>query len=152
MNKRPSNTGRFGSFLSRKPSPVAAPGSQTAPIANEKRLLISAREHELTAVISEERNKRQQAEEKISQMSVEVEELSTTLFQQANEMVSTERQARAKLEERAQVFETRCEVLEEKVRILEKRDADKRRRLERLEEGLKRCERVRNLLQSGAGR
>ena len=61
-----------------------------------------------------------------------MEELSAALFEQANEMVADERRARAKLEER--------------VGELEKRDAEKRRRLERLEGAMGRIERVRNLL------
>ena len=65
-------------------------------------------------------------------MSVELEELSAQLFQQANEMVSTERRARAKLEER--------------VEVLERRDGEKRKRLERLESALKRIDRLRALL------
>jgi predicted RNase H-like nuclease (RuvC/YqgF family) len=77
---------------------------------------------------------RQQAEGKVSAMSTEIEDLSTQLFQQANEMVADERRARAKLEER--------------VEILEKRDSEKRKRLERLEMALKRIDRVKGLLGS----
>lgn len=65
-------------------------------------------------------------------MSGEIEDLSVQLFQQANEMVATERKARAKLEER--------------VEVLERRDGEKRKRLERLETAIKRIERVRGLL------
>lgn len=72
------------------------------------------------------------AEGKVSQMNQEVEDLSVQLFQQANEMVASERKARAKLEER--------------VEMLEKRDIEKRKRLERLESALNRIERVRGLL------
>lgn len=79
---------------------------------------------------------RQQAETKITQMSGELEELSAQLFQQANEMVATERRARARLEER--------------VEVLEKRDAEKRARLERLEGAIRRIERVHGLLK-GSG-
>lgn len=68
----------------------------------------------------------------MSATSKEVEELSASLFEQANEMVADERRARAKLEER--------------VDELEKRDREKRRRLERLEGAMARIERVRNLL------
>lgn len=68
----------------------------------------------------------------MSAMSSELEELTATLFSQANEMVAEERRARAKLEER--------------VELLEKRDKDKRRRLERLENAVQRIERVRGLL------
>ena len=65
-----------------------------------------------------------------------MEDLSATLFQQANEMVATERRARAKLEER--------------VEVLEKRDTEKRQRLERLERALMRIERVKGLLASSS--
>lgn len=77
------------------------------------------------------------AEGKVSQMNQEVEDLSVQLFQQANEMVASERKARAKLEER--------------VEMLEKRDVEKRKRLERLESALNRIERVRGLLAPPAG-
>lgn len=70
-------------------------------------------------------------------MNQEVEDLSVQLFQQANEMVASERKARAKLEERVQ--------------ILELRDGEKRKRLERLEKALVRIERVRALLAPPAG-
>lgn len=49
-------------------------------------------------------------------------------------MVATERKARAKLEERVQV--------------LEKRDSEKRRRLERLEKAIERIERVRMMVKN----
>lgn len=49
-------------------------------------------------------------------------------------MVATERKARAKLEERVQV--------------LEKRDSEKRRRLERLEKAMDRIERVRLMVRN----
>jgi hypothetical protein len=65
-------------------------------------------------------------------MSSELEELSASLFAQANEMVAAERRARAKLEER--------------VVILERRDVEKRVRLERLEKALMRIERVKGVL------
>jgi predicted RNase H-like nuclease (RuvC/YqgF family) len=87
---------------------------------------------DLAAQLAKEQDLRQQAEGKVSQMSHEIEDLSASLFQQANEMVATERRARAKLEER--------------VEILERRDTEKRERLERLERALKRIERVKGLL------
>jgi predicted RNase H-like nuclease (RuvC/YqgF family) len=77
------------------------------------------------------------AEGKVSQMNQEVEDLSVQLFQQANEMVASERKARAKLEER--------------VETLEKRDTEKRKRLEKLESALQRIERVRGLLAPPGG-
>lgn len=92
----------------------------------------SRRESDLAAALAKEHELRQKAEGQANQMSVEIEELSVTLFQQANDMVAEERRARAKLEER--------------IEILEKRDTEKRQRLERLEGALKRIERVRGML------
>ena len=77
---------------------------------------------------------RQAAESKVSQTNDEIEELSAQLFSEANEMVATERKARAKLEER--------------VMVLERRDKEKRTRLEVLESRLGRIERVRGMLKN----
>ncbi|KAI0897773.1 hypothetical protein F4806DRAFT_376769 [Annulohypoxylon nitens] len=89
-------------------------------------------ERDLLEELSRERELRARAEGKLNDTSKEVEELSATLFEQANEMVATERRARAKLEER--------------VTVLERRDVEKRDRLERLEGAMERLERVRALL------
>ncbi|XDG02229.1 hypothetical protein ABKA04_001844 [Annulohypoxylon sp. FPYF3050] len=89
-------------------------------------------ERDLLEELSRERELRARAEGKLNDTSKEVEELSATLFEQANEMVATERRARAKLEER--------------VSVLERRDGEKRDRLERLEGAMERLERVRTLL------
>lgn len=89
-------------------------------------------ERDLAAALSREQVLRQQAEGKLDEASGELEELSQQLFEQANEMVATERKARAKLEER--------------VAVLERRDVEKRKRLERLEGAMGRIERVRGLL------
>lgn len=86
----------------------------------------------LQANLETERALRLRAESNLNQTQSELEELTATLFGQANEMVAEERKARAKLEER--------------VKVLEDRDGEKRRRLERLEAALKRIERVRSLV------
>ncbi|KAK6071783.1 ribosomal protein L32 [Seiridium cupressi] len=88
---------------------------------------------DLMEALSREQSLRLAAEGKLDETSKEVEELSATLFEQANEMVATERKARAKLEER--------------VGVLEKRDVEKRGRLERLEGAIGRIERVSRLLE-----
>ncbi|KAJ9637705.1 hypothetical protein H2199_007196 [Coniosporium tulheliwenetii] len=90
--------------------------------------------HALMAALANEQHLREQAETKATQMSAEIEDLSVTLFQQANEMVAEERKARARLEERIQMFE--------------KRDRERTKRLDRLEEALTRIGRVRGLLGS----
>lgn len=83
-------------------------------------------------MLEAERKARLAAETSLSQAHSELEELTTQLFSQANEMVANERKARAKLEER--------------VEVLEKRDGEKRRRLERLEKAVGRIERVRGMV------
>lgn len=93
------------------------------------------REEDLVAALTREQTLRQAAEGKLDEASGELEELSAQLFMQANEMVATERKARAKLEER--------------VEVLERRDGEKRKRLERLEGAVQRIERVRGLLAPG---
>lgn len=82
--------------------------------------------------MSREQNLRKAAESRLSQANSELEELTAQLFSQANEMVAEERKARAKLEER--------------VEILERRDGEKRKRLDMLEKAIERVERVRGLV------
>lgn len=83
-------------------------------------------------MLTREQSLRQAAESRVSKTNEELEELSAQLFTEANEMVATERKARAKLEER--------------VAVLERRDQEKRTRLEVLESRLGRIERVREML------
>ncbi|CAH0024255.1 unnamed protein product [Clonostachys rhizophaga] len=87
---------------------------------------------ELLRALSREKLLRKEAEGRLTATSKEIEDLSVSLFEQANNMVADERRARAHLEER--------------VGELEKRDVEKRRRLERLETALARIEHVRSLL------
>jgi len=82
--------------------------------------------------LAKEQAARLEAEKKVEQASGELEDLTAQLFEQANEMVASERKARSKLEER--------------VAILEQRDKDKSRRLEKIEAALSRIERVKALL------
>ncbi|KAK0636218.1 hypothetical protein B0T17DRAFT_595754 [Bombardia bombarda] len=92
---------------------------------------------ELLEALSREQTLRLRAEGRLSDTSREVEELSVTLFEQANEMVAAERRARA--------------LLEERVETLERREAEKKKRLERLEGAMERIERVRKLLEETEG-
>jgi len=126
QSREPSTPGimqtRFG-FLGRKLSTADIPSPTTSS---------TRKESDLQAALVKEQRMRQQAEGKANQLSSEMEDLSAQLFEQANEMVATERRARAKLEAR--------------VEILESRDNEKRKRLERLEGALKRIDRVKQLL------
>lgn len=110
--------------------PSSAPADQTGHSNNNNN---NNRENaELLTMLTREQSLRQAAESRVSQTNEELEELSAQLFTEANEMVATERKARAKLEER--------------VAVLEKRDREKRTRLEVLESRLGRIERVREML------
>ncbi|KAM0801928.1 hypothetical protein BDR22DRAFT_145844 [Usnea florida] len=107
--------------------PSSAPADQTSHTNNRENA-------ELLTMLTREQSLRQAAESRVSQTNDELEELSAQLFTEANEMVATERKARAKLEER--------------VAVLERRDKEKRTRLEVLESRLGRIERVREMLKS----
>lgn len=122
----------------------------------------ASRERELEASLVKEQTLRIAAEKKAKDVSAEIEELSASLFQQANEMVATERKENAALSEKIQALEAQAEErsmtedgcrlqrenvkLRDRVQVLEKRDADRRRRLEKLEAANERIEKVRTLL------
>lgn len=121
---------RLSSFLSpRKSTPNMRPESLSNLVPPS-----TPREADLAAALKREEAARQAAEGKLDEASGELEDLTAQLFQQANEMVANERKARAKLEER--------------VVVLERRDGEKRARLEKLENAVGRIERVRGLLSS----
>lgn len=115
---------RLSAFLTPRKSTQNLQQSPPSPSATD-----------LAAALTKEQALRQAAEGKLDEASGELEELSAQLFEQANEMVATERKARAKLEER--------------VAVLESRDGEKRKRLEKLEHAMQRIERVRGLLAPG---
>ncbi|KAK4138767.1 hypothetical protein BT67DRAFT_369965, partial [Trichocladium antarcticum] len=87
---------------------------------------------DLLTALARERFLRQEAEARLRETGREVEELSTSLFEQANEMVATERRARAQLEAR--------------IAVLDRRGGEGARRLEGLERAVGRIERVRGVL------
>jgi hypothetical protein len=103
-----------------KNSPMA-PASPPSPTVSELRIALAA-----------ETSRRIAAEKKFKDLETELEDLSATLFEQANEMVATERKEKAKLEAR--------------LKILEERDALGQKRLEMVEAALVRIERVKKLL------
>ncbi|KAI6831161.1 hypothetical protein KC340_g7765 [Hortaea werneckii] len=148
---------RFGSFMhSRKASPLAPTGTMSSP-----------REKELEATLVKEQTGRIAAEQKVKEVNAEIEELSESLFQQANEMVATERKQNATLQERLEALEKeKAETiptaqggdaallrenawLKERLKVFEQRDVDRSRRLEKLEAAHKRIERVRSMLAPG---
>lgn len=115
--------GRLSALLSpRKPLPAAPHGIDPGAATTE----------DLLTALSREQYLRKEAEGRLSETSREVEDLSVSLFEQANAMVAAERRARAKLEGR--------------VEVLERRDWEKRGRLEKLEAALGSIERGRRVL------
>jgi GDP/GTP exchange factor Sec2p len=68
----------------------------------------------------------------VATMTTELEELTQSLFEEANAMVRTERE--------------KCARLESRLQLMESREEDKRRRLTELEKAIGRITRVRNLL------
>jgi chromosome segregation ATPase len=84
--------------------------------------------------LQQERAARDQAEEKVGLMTTELEELTQSLFEEANAMVKTERE--------------KCARLEVRLKSMESREDDKRRRLTELEKAIGRITKVRSLLDS----
>ncbi|KAF2825880.1 hypothetical protein CC86DRAFT_351954 [Ophiobolus disseminans] len=132
-NPRPSTAGgtaarpsRFSFLTGRRISPNNST-SQPPPSTSS-----TAVDVELLNELEKERTLRAKAEERALKVDSEIEELSVQLFSQANEMVATERRARAKLEER--------------IELLEKKDKDKMARLDRLEKAMSRLDRVKAML------
>ncbi|MCJ1267526.1 hypothetical protein MMC22_007411 [Lobaria immixta] len=129
-NTRAPLQSRLSSLL-----PSANSRRSTSQPASPSHTTASQSSADLLTLLTREQTLRQAAESRISQTNEELEELSTQLFTEANEMVAVERKARFKLEER--------------VKVLEQREAEKRSRLEALEGRMARIERVRGLLNDG---
>jgi septal ring factor EnvC (AmiA/AmiB activator) len=128
----PSTQSRLASFLAaRRPSIFSSRTSTpTRPIP--QRTSTPNPNLPLEDQLQQERSAREIAEEKVASMTTELEELTQSLFEEANAMVRTERQKSAQLEA--------------KLQIMESREEDKRRRLTELEKAISRITRVRNLL------
>jgi hypothetical protein len=118
-NSSTARQSRFSLFTTRRGSP-SLPSSDP----------------QLLEQLEQERALRTKAEERARTVDMEIEELSVSLFSQANEMVATERRARAKLEAR--------------VEQLEMKDKEKVARLDRLEKAVSRIDRVKAILATPA--
>lgn len=138
---------RFGSFM-RKPSLTPTPSFSRDP---------SAREQELEASLTKEKTARAEAEKRVREIDAEMEELSASLFQQANDMVSKERRENARLKETianlegaegrlTESIKRENEKLRQRLQVMEQRDIDRKRRLEKLEAAQRRIDRVRTML------
>jgi len=144
---------RFGSFMHSRKASAMQPNATTS----------STREKELEAALVKEQTLRIAAEKKTKDLTAEIEELSESLFSEANEMVAKERKENAMLVEKVEVLEREVAEsssdagsdkalrrenaqLRERLKALEQRDADRRRRLERLEGANKRIESVKAML------
>ncbi|KAM3423122.1 hypothetical protein BST61_g578 [Cercospora zeina] len=138
---------RFGSFIRKASVPALTASDSTH----------EQRKHELEASLVREQTARIAAETKVKEVDAEIEELSASLFQQANDMVAAERKEKARLQERIEVLEQsnktangalerENEKLRNKVEALEQREAQRKRRLEKLEAAQQRIDRVRFML------
>ncbi|KAK3703435.1 hypothetical protein LTR37_014425 [Vermiconidia calcicola] len=150
--ERPSLS-RFGSIMGTRSK--SGPVPQIGAVGTS-----SAKEKDLEEKLIKEQITRIAAEKKVKEVNAEIEDLSATLFQQANEMVATERKENAALRDKIRVLEQHEEELKdpealqkenvklkEKIETLQQREVDRKRRIERLESANKRIERVRAMLQ-----
>lgn len=115
-----------------QPAAPPPPPSQQVPIVQPHPGPDPEETMQLQNALNHEQRLRKAAENQLSQANTELEDLTAQLFSQANEMVAQERKARARLEER--------------VAVLERRDVEKRKRLDRLEKAMERVERLRALV------
>jgi hypothetical protein len=122
------------------------------------------RERDLEAQLVAERTARLAAETKVQHTEQEIEELTASLFEEANKLVADERRAyaeerkgieRAAAEERhaKEGLEARIKFLEQRdamfgmrVQVVEERERERMKRMDLLERGWERVERVRGLL------
>lgn len=100
--------GRSLPFLGKKSS--AEPANTDA---NE----IDAELSRMKQQVQEEKRQRREAEAKVLRVNAELEELSQTLFEEANTMVASERKLRARAEEKLKIYQQRDE--ERNKRMLE---------------------------------
>lgn len=140
----PAQAGRLTTLASLFPGRKGSPSTPPTPGLPPSQIshtasgsTAAADSADLPAQLIREKALREKAESSLKAAHSELEELTAQLFGQANEMVAAERKARARLEER--------------VELLEKRDVEKRRRLERLEGAVRRVERVRGLISGNGG-
>ena len=98
---------RFGSFIGsrNKTSPAPQNGALVPPPNG-------SREKELEEKLIHEQTTRIAAEKKVKEVNAEIEDLSATLFQQANEMVAAERKEKADLTEKNQALRAQVEKVE----------------------------------------
>ena len=173
---RALTTTRITNFLAaRRNSPASQFNSSMSP--NSEAISTPTSEPDLAARLAEAENARKAAETKLTQTNQELEELSASLFQSANEMVADERRKNAEREveaehkakereeqwqewqrqvkendraaaTRAKRLEDKVKKLEQRVHVLEDRDKEKAKRLERLEMAMKRAARIRSVLQN----
>ncbi|KAJ6164904.1 GDPGTP exchange factor Sec2p [Penicillium chermesinum] len=134
LSPNSANSNSNTPIKARKPQPpqTTVPINPLAQQASPASASIFSDNAELQDALTREQDLRRAAESQLAQSNTELEELTVQLFSQANEMVAQERKARAKLEER--------------VAVLERRDIEKRSRLERLEKSMARVERLKALV------
>jgi len=134
----PVGLARLGSFMHSRKTSALAPSSTPTP-----------RERELESLLAQSQAQRLAAENKVDNMSAEIEELTGSLFSQANEMVADERREGARLRERIRFLEERDAKFAMKVQRIEERDRERKKRLERLERAMATIESAKRLLGNG---
>ncbi|KAI4138737.1 MAG: hypothetical protein LQ341_004525 [Variospora aurantia] len=121
--------------------------------------------HDLHSALQEERTLRLALEARLSESTTELEELSTQLFSEANELVAHERRSLHALQQRYNTLQSQAkewekkaadrekeeERLKERLSLLEGRENGKGKRWEELEMRVRRVERVKGLLSGEDG-
>lgn len=103
--KRSNIGSRFQNFLSRRGANSVQPTVSVTPPTTIAQTAAPPSQDDLPALLEKERQARVAAETALTTVQAELEDLSVTLFSEANEMVAGERRLRAKDAERARALE-----------------------------------------------
>ena len=133
-NTFPSTHSRLSAFLASRRDSLFGSRGATPTRSQSARTLSPTLP--LEEQLAYERQARELAEEKAAQVTAELEELTQSLFEEANSMVRIERE--------------KCARLESRLHLMESREEDKRRRLTELEKAVGRITRVRGVLDKGS--
>jgi len=154
-----TGTSDVNTASSTKPSTIKfqdprPPAKRSISTGSTASIAVSAASTSLSDELSRERNLRLATEQKLVALQAELEDLSTSLFEQANTMVANERRLRAEVEAKAARLEERYREAQERLRELAARweEAGRMReerilRLGVLEERIGKVERVRRVVQ-----
>lgn len=136
--KRSNISGRFQAFLSRRATTAGNTTISTVSRGITPPPPITSSQDDFPTLLQKEKQARTAAETALTTVQAELEELSVTLFSEANDMVADERRLRAKDLEKAQALEERAAAWENQAREIyakwKKAEEESQRQADRVKE------------------